>query len=165
MDLSMRTVSLLGILLLASPVFAELQPLDETDTDSGAVPLAVVEQPVTGGRYQAMILLHTDGELRDFLSRADTFAATTNYQGNEPVALVLYGEEIALFTRDHYRENKMLVDLAARLDAFNVVDLKVCRQWLNREGIQEADLPSFLQPVDDGPAEIQRLQQDGYASF
>ena len=165
MDSCMRTLTLLGILLLAHSVSAELQPLPETADDTSALPLAVVEQPVSGGRYQAMILLHSDSELRDFLARADAFAAGSNYQGNEPVALVLYGEEIALFSRNHYRENKTLVDLAARLDAFNVVDLKVCRQWLTREGIQESDLPSFLQPVDDGPAEIQRLQQAGYASF
>lgn len=162
----MRHLILLAAVFITPISWAELKPLEESDAQPTATIAAeVIPEPVSGSRYQAVIILHTEQELRDFLQRADAFAGKSNYQSGEPVELVLYGDEIALFVRNHYRENKPLVDLAARLDAFNVVDLKVCSQWLGKEGIQTADLPSFLQPVDDGPAEIQRLQQAGYASF
>ncbi|WP_430460460.1 DsrE family protein [Thalassolituus sp. LLYu03] len=165
----MRLLALLAA-ALTIPAWADLTPLQEPVTDAQPAqvmetPAAVVQEAVAGSRYQAVLMLHTEQELRDFLSRADALAGQSNYQRGEPVAVVLYGDEIGLFARTHYRENKALVDLAARLDAFNVVDLKVCQQWLGKSGLQAADLPSFLQPVDDGAAEIQRLQQAGYASF
>ncbi|MCA6063480.1 DsrE family protein [Thalassolituus marinus] len=158
---------LLGAALFSAAVMAELQPIEQ---DTGALqPEAEVVSEVVGlvssGRSQAVLLLHTEEELRTVLLRADALAANASYQNADPVVLVLYGDEIALFARDQYRDNKALVDLAARLDAFNVVDLKVCEQWLGRSGLTTADLPSFLQPVADGNAEIQGMQLQGFASF
>jgi intracellular sulfur oxidation DsrE/DsrF family protein len=158
---------LLVAALFSSIAMAELQPIEQ----DGAVvqPQAEVLSEVVGlvssSGSQAVLLLHTEEELRSVLQRADAVAAAASYQNADPVVLVLYGDEISLFARNHYRDNKALVDLAARLDAFNVVDLKVCEQWLGRSGLTIADLPSFLQPVADGNAEIQRMQLEGFASF
>lgn len=159
----MRHGYLAGLVLLAAFAQAELKPLEDDLAVTSAQ--ADISQPAVAARYQAVLLQHTAEELQAFLQRADEVAAQVDYQNPDPVALILYGDEIGLFARDRYREHKSLVDLAARLDAFNVVDLKVCEQWLAREGLTTADLPSFLQPVQDGQAEIQRLQLDGFASF
>ena len=67
--------------------------------------------------------------------------------------------------RDRLDGNKALVDLAARLDAFNVVELKVCQNWMARNKVETADLPAFLDPVTNGPEEVTRMQLEGYASF
>lgn len=161
----MRHRLLLAAALFSTAATAELQPLD---ADAEMIPPAAIigtTELVAGSRYQAVLILHTEDELRSVLQRADEVAAKASYQNADPVVLVLYGDEISLFSRPRYRDNKALVDLAARLDAFNVVDLKVCEQWLGREGLSSADLPPFLQPVPDGHAEIQRMQLEGFASF
>lgn len=117
-------------------------------------------------RLQANVELHTTDELRALLEKAEKISnGDTEYNTQEPVAVVLHGEEIRAFVRSNYREHKDLVDLAARLDAFNVVDVKVCRRWMGMNGITESDLPPFVEPVPWGAAERDRLERSGYAYF
>jgi len=117
-------------------------------------------------KLQALVQLHTAEELRSLLSRAEQIAnGEAEYNTDEPIALVLHGSEIEIFKRSNYRDNKDLVDLAARLDAFNVVDLKVCRRWMGENNLSEGDLPPFLEAVPYGGEEIQRLDGAGYAYF
>lgn len=117
-------------------------------------------------RLQALVQLHTAEELRSLLQRAEQIAnGEDEYNTEEPIALVLHGSEIEIFKRSNYRDNKELVDLAARLDAFNVVDLKVCRRWMGENNLSEGDLPPFLEAVPYGGDEVQRLDGAGYAYF
>lgn len=123
-------------------------------------------QPDKQQKLQALVQLHTADELRSLLQRAEQIAnGKDEYNTAEPIALVLHGSEIAIFKRSNYRNNKELVDLAARLDAFNVVDLKVCRRWMGIHNLSESDLPPFLEAVPWGPEEVKRLNAAGYAYF
>lgn len=136
-------------------------PLATVPTASHAVPKTETPQ-----KLQALVQLHTAEELRSLLSRAEQIAnGEAEYNTDEPIALVLHGQEIEIFKRSNYRDNKELVDLAARLDAFNVVDLKVCQRWMGENNLSEGDLPPFLEAVPFGGDEVRRLQGVGYAFF
>lgn len=129
-------------------------------------PLRAAPQKDTPQKLQALVQLHTADELRSLLARAEQIANDeAEYNTDEPIALVLHGREIEIFKRSNYRDNKELVDLAARLDAFNVVDLKVCRRWMGENNLTEGDLPPFLEAVPFGGDEVRRLQGVGYAFF
>jgi len=150
------------VCLYAGYAAADLQFPDPV---AGAEPLKLGSVPLQPQRYQGLLNLHTPEELTLLLARADAAAQAVDYQAGNPVELVLHGDEIGLFERSHYRENKELVDTAARLVAFNVVDIKVCRRWMASHEITADDLPPFVQLVDDGPAEVRRMEFEGYVSF
>ena len=143
------------------------QPIPDVVVESSGMSLPQSQMAViqSGDRYQGLVNLHTREELQDILQRADRAAQASGYQADKPVALILHGDEIALFLRGRYRDNKALVDMAARLDAFNVVDVKVCERWMAEHDVSRDELPPFLETVPDGPAEVLRLQGEGYASF
>lgn len=177
--MALSRLVLLSSLLLVQPVSAALVPLTEDEPTAvtttemtntpelpqeGIVPSGVQGlQP--GSKIQAVVKLHTAEELQSLLTRAEELSRRVEYRNNEPVRLVLSGDEIAIFVRSSYRGNKALVDLAARLDAFNVVELKVCQNWMDRNKVEATDLPAFLDPVTNGAEEVTRMQLEGYASF
>lgn len=135
------------------------------ETMAAAVPAAATEI-ITPSRFQARIEKHSAEEIYELLSRAEKIAAGRDeYSTKEPVVLVLSGEEIELFKRENYRNNKSLVDLAARLDAFNIIDVKVCTNWMSQRGIELTDLPPFVDNVPQADQESMRLEKDGYAYF
>ena len=171
-------IVLIASLLLAQQAWAELVPLVEDEAASAGSPAAdavvLPEEGIApsgvqglqpGSKIQAVVRLHTAEELQALLTRAEELSRSVDYRNNEPVRLVLSGDEIAIFVRSSYRGNKALVDLAARLDAFNVVELKVCQHWMARNQVETADLPAFLDPVTNGAEEVTRMQLEGYASF
>jgi len=128
-----------------------------------ALPAATESIPTL---FQAKIEEHTAEEMFSLLSRAERIAAGQDeYSTEEPIAMVLYGDEIEFFKRQNYRDNKALVDLAARLDAFNIIDVKVCTYWLSQRGIELTDLPPFIDSVSAGDQETRRLEKAGYAYF
>ncbi len=138
--------------------------------DAVVMPVVTVTEPaaatVTSARMMGQTQTHTAEELLELLSRAERIAAGLDeYTTTEPIALVLNGEEIDLFKRENYRRNKALVDLAARLEAFNIVDIKVCRYWMYQRGIDTRDLPPFVQTVPMADQEVKRLQKAGYVQF
>ena len=58
------------------------------------------------------------------------------------------------------------MDLAARLSAFKVVDIKVCRTWMGGQRLDESQLPPFVATVPFGPAEEKRLmEEENYVYF
>jgi intracellular sulfur oxidation DsrE/DsrF family protein len=139
-------------------IVANVEPVSEEQT--------AADQPVTMQKLQADVAIHSTEELRSLLEKAEKVAnGETQYNTEDPIAVVLHGEEIKAFLRSNYRDNKSLVDLAARLDAFNVIDVKVCQRWMGANGITAGDLPPFLEPVPWGAGERKRLQQAGYGYF
>ncbi|MGK0247450.1 MAG: intracellular sulfur oxidation DsrE/DsrF family protein [Oleispira sp.] len=117
-------------------------------------------------KLQANVALHTLFELKQLLDQAETIAnGESQYNTEEPISVVLHGEEIKAFVRSNYRSNKALVDLAARLDAFNIIDVKVCKRWMGANGIMENELPPFVEAVPFGEGERDRLKKAGYAYF
>ncbi len=83
-----------------------------------------------------------------------------------PIALVLHGPEVEIFFRENYKRYKKIVDLAARLSAFEVVDIKVCRTRLRFLEQNKSALVPFVGTVAFGPDEIERLtEEEGYVRF
>ena len=136
-----------------------------------AVPVTYAAPPVSSPavvdespRYLARIQLHSVEEIESFLVRAeelhqshpDTFI---------PVAFVLHGPEVKFFTNENYARYSELVDRAARLDAFKLIDVKICQTYMNLEGIRRESLPPFVDIVPYGPTYEQELKDEGYVEF
>ena len=120
----------------------------------------------TDKQYVARIALHTPEEVQTVLERAEKLVGDSiGQQKFEPIAVVLHGPEVEIFRTKNYKLYKPIVDLAARLDAFNVVDIKVCELRMKAEGVAHGDLPAFVDTVPDGQAEVRRLEEDGYVYF
>lgn len=116
--------------------------------------------------YVARIEAHSREEIETLITRAESVIEQVIAGAKvEPIQFVLHGDEVRFFFRRNYRQNKMLVDRAARLDAFNVIDIKVCETWMrfNDEGLSE--LYPFIETVPFGPGEEKRLISEGYLYF
>jgi intracellular sulfur oxidation DsrE/DsrF family protein len=124
--------------------------------DPGAVPQGTVLD----------ISVHSLDELKVLLDRAEEIAARPQSQGKKAgVVLVLHGPEVEFFAISNYPRYKDIVDQAARLDAFDVVDVKICQSMLDRQGIDRDDIPAFIEQVPSGPGEVERLVREGYVYF
>lgn len=119
-----------------------------------AVALSVQAQPVTAEEqapaatqtyYLADLEQHNADEIESILKRAELVlqGQMSSYPDYPPLTMVLHGDEAALFTRKNYLKNKQLVDLAARLDAFHVIDLRICEN-LDARTSSEARRPAGL---------------------
>lgn len=119
-------------------------------------------------RYLVAIELHTIAELSGALQRLETHlqsmpASSTQF---EPVVFVLHGPEAKGLLPSNYHESQEFMDMAARLSAFKLVDIRVCRRWMGGSGVDQKDLPPFVTTVPYGPAEIQRLlEEENYVYF
>ena len=105
------------------------------------------------------------GDLTALLNRAERLARATNFSPVNPVTFVLHGDEINLFLRDNHQANQVLVDLAARLDAFQVIDVRVCETWMRDNQVSAADLPPFVETVTFGPSFVAGLKRRGALEF
>lgn len=98
-----------------------------------------------------------------FLRRADELVTVAAPETDKlEIALILSDHDIDWFAKGNYEQNKELVDLAARLDALKVIDLKICQRAMQEHGYQEDDIPAFIDRVPYAAAEMQRLQGSGY---
>jgi len=114
-------------------------------------------------RYLYNISKHSIEDLQSLLQRAEeiTQAGTENLEGLE-IVMILHGPDIGLFTLDSYDDNKELVDLAKRLDTFDIIDLKVCETAMEHFEIDRKQIPPFIESVPYAPDEFNRLSQEGY---
>jgi uncharacterized protein len=101
-------------------------------------------------------LQELDTLLDDLSSNEDRVAPGT------PLIIMLHGDHASVFVRDNYPANKKRVDQAALLDAFGIIDVKICATWMRLNDITEADIPPFIESVPYGVAELERLRKDGY---
>lgn len=117
-------------------------------------------------RYLFDATSHSVEELQNLLRRAEeiTISQPEGYQ-NIDIALVLHGPDINLFHKQNYSENKNMVDLAAKLDAFGIIDMKICEYTMSVMELDRSDIPSFIEPVPFVPAEIKRLTSEGYLNL
>lgn len=120
---------------------------------------------VTG--YVARVELNNPAEVMSALERAEQFYI--EHEMSEllpPIVMVLHGPEVEIFNRSNYQRYKPIVDLAARLKSFNVVDVRVCQTRMREMGEREEYLYPFVDTVPFGPAEIQRLvSEENYEYF
>lgn len=117
-------------------------------------------------RYLAEIRLHTPMEIEDLLERASKLVESAEaYRGFEPIAVVLHGNEADAFRSGNYNRYRKLIDLAARLDAFNVIDVQICETWMRMNNVKRSELPAFVDTVPFGPAAQRTLKRQGYQAF
>lgn len=106
---------------------------------------------------------HSVEELEALLERADeiTQMPSDDYADLE-IVMILHGPDIDWFKQQNYENNKRLVDLAAKLDANAIIDLKVCEKAMTKMGVQQEELPAFIESVPYAPDEMMRLLNEGY---
>jgi hypothetical protein len=112
------------------------------------------------------ISVHTEQELKVLLDRAEQLAMKPR-AGDEDagIVLVLHGPEVEFFSIRNYDRYKDIVDQAARLDALEIVDVKICQSMMEVQGVAREDIPPFIEQVPYGPAEIESLVRQGYVYF
>lgn len=114
--------------------------------------------------YLARIERNSPREVEQALLKAERYYFDHDMSPGLPViAFVLHGPEVEIFFRENYSRYKPIVDLAAKLSALNVVDIKVCRTRLRYLETDVDQLYPFVGSVPFGPAEIERLT--GAAGF
>jgi len=130
-------------------------------------PLVEAPQSTVSG-YLIRIDQNKPEEVEAALLRAEAFYLESSplLPMSPPIALVLHGPEVEIFFRENYKRYKNIVDLAARLTAFQVVDIKICRTRLRFLEQDEVSLFPFVGTVAFGPDEIARLtEEEGYVRF
>lgn len=113
----------------------------------------------------AILHAHTPEELSGILDEAESWANQSDAYPDQPIAIVLHGDEAKPFIKQNYKMYSKLVDKAAKLDAFNVVDIKICETWMGFNGVKRDQLPPFIDTVPFGPAEESKLLDAGYQAF
>ncbi len=83
----------------------------------------------------------------------------------DPVVIVLHGPEAEPFLRRNYLEHQPLVDRAAKLKAFNRIDMRMCETWMRNNGIAADELLPFVETIPLAPEEVRRLERDGYLPY
>ncbi len=109
---------------------------------------------------------HSIEELEALLIRAEEVSQThpADFENLE-IVMILHGPDIDWFTQQNYETNQKLIDLAARLDAYDVIDMKVCETTMQSRGVVPADLPNFIESVPYAPTEIRDRLQNGYINL
>ena len=133
-----------------------------------ALPLPAANAQVSLGntRYLFIVQDHSEEELEALLHRVDDIARESlDRFDNLKIALVIHGPSVRRFTQNNYAMNRNLVDLAAKLDAFEVIDVKICETSMASEGLSKTDIPSFIDPVPFAPDEIARLGSEGFINL
>ncbi len=120
--------------------------------------------PDKKGHYLFSVTLHTEKEIESLLTRAESLSRSlkSRKKNHAGIALVLHGSEIAMFNRKNYKKFRSIVDKAARLDANDVLEIKVCKTLMDDMNISKEDIPSFVEIVPYGPDEEDRLLRQGY---
>lgn len=84
---------------------------------------------------------------------------------SNPVVVILHGPEAEPFIRSNYPDHRALIDRAARLKAFQRLDLRMCESWMQRNGFDRDDLLPFVDPIPYAPEEVERLRAAGYLPY
>lgn len=139
------------VLGVALPVLAEPQPLPPIVLETGELPPG----------YLARVNLNQPADVLAILKRAEDYFENFGSNGDAPpVVMVLHGPEIKMFDRRNYSQYHAAADLAAKLTAFHVIDVRICETRMAAEGINKADLLPFVGTVPFGPDEESRLLKD-----
>lgn len=117
--------------------------------------------------YVARILSDSPDEVANALERVEKLYTEGKLpQGANPIAIILHGPEVEIFFKDNYDEYKRIVDLAARLSAFGLVDVRVCETQSGIMGRSRTSIHSFIGTVPFGPTAVKRLlDQQNYVYF
>ena len=108
------------------------------------------------------VTVNSPQQLDVVLDRAEDLRALFNPEEHGKIAIVLHGDELQMFQRERYSQNRSLVDRARLLDEDNIIDIKACQTMMRSLQIEQDELPGFIEQVPYAPAEIERLQRDGF---
>lgn len=169
MDCSNLKSSRLGMLqalaiclLVFSPQM--INALEPVNDDLSLVPRS--QDNLEQGEQQSTVYdlsVHDPQAMQALLERLDQLAQQPSPQSESArIALVLHGPELNYFTIRNYARHRDLVDLAAKLDAFQVIEVMACNTMMRQLGLQEEDMPAFIEIVPYGPDEVRRLVGTGY---
>jgi len=109
--------------------------------------------------YLGRIEQNNPEEVAAALRRAEKFYHGEGMRENKipPLVLVIHGSEVGIFFKENYSMYKSTVDLAAKLAAFRVIDIRVCEASAQIMGLELATRFPFVGTVPYGPTEITRL--------
>ena len=100
------------------------------------------------------ISVHTEEELKFLLDRAEQLAMESGPAGRDDrIVLILHGPEVEFFSTGNYDRYK------------DIVDVKICQTMMQIQGVERDDIPTFIEQVPFGEAEIERLVREGYVYF
>ena len=110
---------------------------------------------------------HSAEEIMALLNRAKHIfeQSPSDRQSSMRIVMVLHGPDVKFFADENYAQYKSLVDLAARMDAFGFIDLKVCAASVRSRGLKTDKFPPFIEFVAYGPVEVNRLESAGYVKL
>ena len=109
---------------------------------------------------------HTTEELRALLERInDIMEVSPEAFENLKIVMILHGPDIDLFTKQNYEKNKIVVDLAAKLDSIEVVDMQACETTMDSLGVEREQLPDFIETVPFAPDTMRTLKNQGYVNL
>lgn len=109
---------------------------------------------------------HSVDELQALLTRAEEVSQAQSPEYMDlKIVMVIHGPDIEWFTQQNYGDNRQLIDLAARLDAYDIIDMKVCEKTMTDRGVDREDLPSFIESVPYAPVEIEHRLREGYINL
>ncbi len=128
----------------------------------GFIPHADVEGHAEGHEpagYLGRIELDDPEAVAGALRRAEMLyhSADMSEKTLPPVVMVIHGSEVSIFFKENYSKYKSIVDLAAKLTAFQVIDIRVCEASARGLGLDIQTRFPFVGTVPYGPTEITRL--------
>lgn len=105
-------------------------------------------------------------ELEDLLASFESAGLLTDPDNtSDPVVIILHGDEAIPFTRSNYAANRALIDRTALLDAYRLIDVRMCETWMRANGISKDELLPFIDPVPYAPDEVRKLTAEGYRPY
>ena len=164
---------LLYVFCYTAPSWAMDKAIPEpTFVDAVEQSLASESSPPSGAdtknNYLADIRVHSPEELNHILMRAEMLLDDGEFTPGDssPVVFLLHGEEARVLFKNQYSQNKQLVDLTAKLSAFNVIDVRVCETWMRKNNLSKDQLQPFIGTEKYAPATEKRLlQEEQYRYF
>jgi intracellular sulfur oxidation DsrE/DsrF family protein len=109
------------------------------------------------------VSVHSVEELELLFSRVEQLLDRPRHEGEAPlISLVLHGPEVEFFALKNYDRYRTVVDRAAKLAALGAVEISICQTRMREYGIGPEEVPSFLNQVPLGPAEVERLLEQGF---
>ena len=131
--------------------------------------LAIADQPleINYSGFVARVDLEKADDLLSALRRAEAYYQAEGMNlDHPPVAFVVFGSPVAMFFKKNYQQYSEVVDLAAKLTALKVIDVKVCKYSFVKEGLDNKNLLPFVSTVPVGADEVVRLiEQAKYRYF
>jgi len=111
----------------------------------------------------------TPANRADLVQLLDTMEAALSSENQQtvtdPVVVILHGDEAFSFLKKNYAANKEIADRAALLDAYKVIEVRMCETWMNDNDVSSEELLPYIDTVPYAPDEIRRLEAEGYQPF